>query len=460
MTEAPAVPPDVVLAGRLEPEEAGRYLHVPFAVPDGVRQLHVRYEYSERIPSDPLVGGGNTLDIGLFDERGTAAGGPGFRGWSGSNKLAFTVDAAWATPPYRPGPIGAGTWHVLLGPYKVSPRGLEYRVEIWFDAGLQPEERTAPLRPALPTPALPPPTEPGWVRTDLHSHTVYSDGDSWPDEVLGAAAAAGLDVLGITDHNSARADALRELGGAGLPVVLPGVEVTTYGGHWNAWGVDRWFDFREPTPEATAAAMGEAGAAGAFVSVNHPRPFGPAWEYGDGLGYHAIEVWNGPWEHLNTLALARWEAHLRRGERIVAVGGSDTHHLRRLDLGPLAMPRLGQPTTWLRVDGPLTAEAVLDALRQGRCFVSATPAGPQLYLDAAESTVRVRVVGGRGAALLVLSAAGCVVASPITADDWEQRMPYPSDAAYLRAQVVDGVGDMLALSNPVWRDDQERATSR
>ena len=449
-----ATPPDILLSGRFEPDDEARYVHVPFAVPAGLSQLHVRYEYSDRIPSDPLLRGGNTLDIGLFDERGTASGSPGFRGWSGSNKLSFTVGETWATPPYRPGPVGAGEWHVLLGPYKVGPRGLDYQVEVWFDPGLPAEDPVRLLRSPDAAPRLPAPAEPGWVRADLHSHTVYSDGDSWPDEVLTAAAAAGLDVLGITDHNSAHVGAVRGVGGEGLPVVVPGVEVTTYGGHWNAWGADRWFDFREPTPEATAAAMGEAVAAGAFVSVNHPKPFGPDWVYGEGLGYHAIEVWNGPWLHLNALALAFWEAHLRRGERIVALGGSDTHHLRRLDLGPLPLPHLGHPTTWIKVEGPLTPTAVLAALRRGRCFVSATPAGPQLYLDHAGHDVRVKVVGARGAALLLVADDGVVAAHAIVADEWEQTAPYPADAPYVRAQIVDQAGVVLTVSNPIWRDDR------
>ena len=81
-----------------------RYVLVPFDVPSGVRQLEVRYSYSDRIDSDPLVGGGNTLDIGLFDPRGTATGSIGFRGWSGSHKDAFVVGEDWATPPYAAGP--------------------------------------------------------------------------------------------------------------------------------------------------------------------------------------------------------------------------------------------------------------------------------------------------------------------------------------------------------------------
>ena len=76
--------PDVVLTGRFEAPDRQRYVHLPFEVPRGVRQLHVRYSYNDQIDSDPLLVGGNTLDIGMFDERGIAPGSPGYRGWSGS----------------------------------------------------------------------------------------------------------------------------------------------------------------------------------------------------------------------------------------------------------------------------------------------------------------------------------------------------------------------------------------
>src|SRR5437879_12142178 len=115
--------PDVVLSGTFNSDNAKRYTHVPFDVPTGVRAIHVRYDYSDRIPSDPLLSGGNTLDIGLFDPRGIAPSSPGFRGWSGSHKLEFTVADDWATPPYLPRSILPGTWHVLLRPYKVGSRG-------------------------------------------------------------------------------------------------------------------------------------------------------------------------------------------------------------------------------------------------------------------------------------------------------------------------------------------------
>jgi hypothetical protein len=40
------------------------------------------------------------------------------------------------------------------------------------------------------------------VRIDLHTHTVLSDGTDTPRELIQAAAAAGLDVLAITDHDT------------------------------------------------------------------------------------------------------------------------------------------------------------------------------------------------------------------------------------------------------------------
>ncbi|MER3485223.1 MAG: hypothetical protein C4345_03835, partial [Chloroflexota bacterium] len=74
-------PPDIVRRGRFDPSQERHYVHLPFVVPSGVHQIHLRCDYNARIDSDPLLRGGNTLDLGLFDEQGTDAGGPGFRGW-------------------------------------------------------------------------------------------------------------------------------------------------------------------------------------------------------------------------------------------------------------------------------------------------------------------------------------------------------------------------------------------
>ena len=40
-----------------------------------------------------------------------------------------------------------------------------------------------------------------WLRCQLHSHTVNSDGDASPAELVAHYADAGFDVLAITDHH-------------------------------------------------------------------------------------------------------------------------------------------------------------------------------------------------------------------------------------------------------------------
>jgi hypothetical protein len=442
--------PDVELEGRFTAVDQKRYALVPFDVGPGHRQLHIRYEYTDRIDSDPTLFGGNTLDIGIFDPRGTDTGSDGFRGWSGSNKLELVIDEDWATPPYAPGPILPGTWNVLLGPYKVGPRGCDWRVEVDFDLGIAapPNDlvRTGmPERPALPV------ARDGWWRGDLHCHTRYSDGDSWPSEMLHAATEAGLEFLGVTDHNNIRHHEEYGSGGAGVPVVVPGVEVTTYGGHWNAWGTDRWWEFRTPEAAAVERAMADAAAAGAFVSVNHPKPFGPPWEYPTARSFHAVEVWNGPWG-LNSVAVEFWESRLRAGARLTAVGGSDTHLLRARDPDPRHAQRLGTPTTWVAAGPRLDVRTILDALRDARTFVSATPAGPQLYLEPGGDGVRVSVRGGAGGTAVVITDVGGIAASAVTdPDEWSATFAVPRDAAYVRAQVANDNGELLALTSPLWR---------
>lgn len=62
---------------------------------------------------------------------------------------------------------------------------------------------------------------------DLHSHTTASDGEHSPEALLALARAAGVTVLGVTDHDTvsglARAHAAAEVEGLGF---VPGIEVS------------------------------------------------------------------------------------------------------------------------------------------------------------------------------------------------------------------------------------------
>lgn len=70
------------------------------------------------------------------------------------------------------------------------------------------------------------------MRIDLHTHSRVSDGTDAPAELVRQAAAIGLDVVALTDHDTAAgwseaAEAARD---AGIELV-PGMEISTVDGH-------------------------------------------------------------------------------------------------------------------------------------------------------------------------------------------------------------------------------------
>ncbi|GAB3770087.1 hypothetical protein FB382_000688 [Nocardioides ginsengisegetis] len=71
------------------------------------------------------------------------------------------------------------------------------------------------------------------MRIDLHTHSRASDGTQSPEELVHAAVAAGIDVLGITDHDSAEGWAAASAAAerTGLQLVR-GMEISTrHDGH-------------------------------------------------------------------------------------------------------------------------------------------------------------------------------------------------------------------------------------
>jgi hypothetical protein len=244
--------------------------------------------------------------------------------------------------------------------------------------------------------------------------------------------------------------------------MIPGYEVTTYRGHWNIWGPDTWVDFRVMSPKDMQKALKFAYKHTALASVNHPRPYGPPWEYADVYSKQCVEVWNGYWFYMNDVALAFWEERLHRGERLVAVGGSDMH---RLNVKGEA--RLGTPTTWIYCPGEPTAARLLEELRAGHAFLSDAPDGPRLYISSGDAMtgdvvrrqgdtldVAVRVAGGAGLTLQLIGSDGILRATPVAQDD--QPFIFTVSIAqtrYVRAQLIQPNSDDLvvrALTNPIY----------
>lgn len=71
------------------------------------------------------------------------------------------------------------------------------------------------------------------MRIDLHTHSRVSDGTESPAELVHAARSTGLDVLALTDHDTAAGWDEAEAVAAEVGITLvPGIEISTeYGGH-------------------------------------------------------------------------------------------------------------------------------------------------------------------------------------------------------------------------------------
>jgi PHP domain len=333
-------------------------------------------------------GPGNVVDIGIFDSRGYDFLDPsGFRGWSGSSRPEFFLACDDATPGYIRGPLFPGEWNIILGVDRVEPEGARYEVAVTVDeehaAGSQEPENASPsARPeALAGRAghrAPNTVGSRWLKGDLHCHTLHSDGLNSVEEIVRNAVDMGLDFLAVTDHNTnTHHEELDRL--SHLPIVLiPGEEVTTYWGHANMWGLREWIDFRCADEDSIQAVRKYVLRKGGMISVNHPKCVGPPWLFRGWDGYPAMEVWQAPWRFYNWESLERWDALLRKGERVVAVGGSDTHSI------PPAEPRhphgLANPTTWVYAER--TEGSVLDGIRAGHVYLTDAPNDTQLILTA------------------------------------------------------------------------------
>lgn len=67
----------------------------------------------------------------------------------------------------------------------------------------------------------------GAGRVDLHAHTTASDGDLTPSELVAAAAASGVGVIAVTDHDTvAGLDEAARAGATAGVMVIAGIELT------------------------------------------------------------------------------------------------------------------------------------------------------------------------------------------------------------------------------------------
>jgi hypothetical protein len=454
------------------------FVYLPVEVPKGVQKIAVSYSYDK--PSVPSGTPGNSCDIGVFDERGIALGSPGFRGWSGGFRTSFEISNSEATPGYLPGPVNAGTWNIVLGPYQVAPQGLNYQVQVT-------------LTYSEPGPAYvnnyPPQRAKGrgkdWYRGDCHLHTVYSDGKRLPSEVASGARDAGLDFMVSTDHNTSSSHSVwGQYAGSDL-LIITGEEVTTRNGHWLALGLTpgEWIDWRYRSRDDDFSRFArQVHRDGGIVVPAHMYCAYVAcqWKFGFDDA-DATEVWTGPWTYDDEHAVSTWDQKLgeavRTGKRwLPAMGNSDAHSVPNV---------IGLPHNVVHADD-LAADSVMAGIRAGHNWIAesssvkltftATGNGKQAGIGDTLSVpvdapvdVRLDIEGVPGGTVRFITDEGQMHQESVSASGtgtvvWRTTA---SLAAYVRAEVrhpmADGTpgqgntmgdalmfGPMAALTNPVF----------
>jgi len=428
-----------------------RYQYLPFDVSAGAESLTISYSYS----GDE---GASVIDLGLFEPGPLTLGTPAFRGYSGGAQRTITIGRNHASPGYRIGALPAGQWHVLLGMYRVSPAGVDVEVRI-NETKEDSAARTATAVSAG-APASPTEVRRQWYTGALHLHTNHSDGTLAPAAVADLARAAGLDFIVITDHNNTTH---RREPMPSSPLHIAGEEVTTPGGHAEAWGLadGAWLDFRVSPQEPGAAdavnsLVAAAHQAGALFAISHPvdNCGGCSWEQVIPDEVDAIEIWQNE-KAPRDAEVAFWDRQLLSGRRVTAVGVSDWHR-----------PSSPIDVSTVRVLADrLTQPAILDGIHQGhvvvmrdahtepprvqaRCGSADAGVGDALTCAVSDQlTVQVAMKDqGDGRADFIWNAAR-MTSRPIGRGT---TFTMPAANGYLRVHFYAADGSTLAITNPIY----------
>ena len=245
---------------------------------------------------------------------------------------------------------------------------------------------------------------------NLHVHSRHSDGALTPAEIAGVAQRAGLDFVGLNDHDYMTDDLhIEEEGLYGRVLMLRGLEVGKRFHHYLAYDLKTMVHSDDGGPQDV---IDRVNAQGGFGFLAHPfehgMPFlekGVAYTWNDlsVRGFAGIGIWNyssrwkerirGPLQGVLCLTfkrrtlqppsrktLAFWD-RLCRDRCVVAIGGSDAHgsllkwglfHFRPLSYAFL----LSTINVHIFLNRRMPQEfdkakkEVYQALRQGRLFIA------------------------------------------------------------------------------------------
>lgn len=302
-------------------------------------------------------------------------------------------------------------------------------------------------------------SQPRWYKGNTHTHTVNSDGDSTPDEVVRWYREHGYNFLVLTDHNFLTSvDGLNALHGAdGKFIVIKGEEVTDDFNrkpiHINGLDVERLVQPQggKSVAETIQRDVDAIRAARGVPHVNHPN-FGWAITTDDLKQVRndkLFEIFNGH-PYVNNLGGGgmpgleeMWDILLSNGKQLYGIAVDDAHTFKRPWDATAARPGQG----WVMVKAEkLSATAILESLERGD-FYSSTGVELSDYKvenktisitikEIKSSKYRVQFIGRDGKLLKEITSSPAV---------YQIR----GDEMYVRAKIIESNGK-FAWTQPVF----------
>jgi hypothetical protein len=296
-----------------------------------------------------------------------------------------------------------------------------------------------------------------WYKGNTHTHTLNSDGDSTPDDVVRWYRSHGYRFLVLTDHNFLTSvDGLNALHGADEKfLVVRGEEVTDAFGdkplHVNGVNLARQVEPQHGTSvlDTLQRTIDAIRGADGVPHINHPNfrwAITPE-ELRQIRGNKLLEIFNGHPE-VNNLGgggvaglEAVWDTVLTAGTLMYGIAVDDAHVFK--DPGNPAVSAPGRG--WVMVRAPrLEARALVDALERGDFYASTGVTLADYQVTAQTMTVKVAATAFAKYRIQFIGSGGRLLREVA---DASAEYSFTGNEGYVRAKVLESNG-LVAWCQP------------
>lgn len=297
-----------------------------------------------------------------------------------------------------------------------------------------------------------------WYKGNTHTHTLNSDGDSTPDEVVRWYREHGYNFLVLSDHNFlTEVEGLNAVHAAeGRFIVMPGVEVSDRFGdkpiHVNGLNLRKVVEPQggSSVPDTIQRNVNAIRKADGVPHINHPN-FGwaiSAEDLAKVKNNRLFEIYNGH-PLVNNMGGGGvpgleevWDILLSKGMTLYGIAVDDAHHFKRPWDANASRPGRG----WIVVRAAsLTYDALIDAMERGDFYASTGVELEDYVVDEGAVTIRIRQRSDTKHRVLFIGQGGRVL-SEVTESPAVYR--FRGDETYVRAKVIDSNGHS-AWTQPV-----------